>query len=40
MLSLALCVGLATAFVPPASMQQLARAQIQPSASVITMGVS
>ena len=38
MLSLALCVGLATAFVPPASMQQLARAQVQPSASCITMG--
>ena len=38
MLSLALCVGLASAFVPPASMQQLARVQLTPVQ--VTMGSS
>jgi len=31
MLSIALCLGLASAFVPPASMQQLARPTVEPT---------
>jgi len=35
MLSLALCLGLASAFVPPTSMQQLARPTVEPSTVVM-----
>jgi len=35
MLSLALCLGLASAFVPPTSMQQLTRASVTPAADVV-----
>merc|ERR1719198_2110604 len=38
MLSIALCLGLASAFVPPASMQQLARPAVESAASSVVMG--